>query len=194
MKETPLKDNNYHYYLYKSFKKRHSKEQGCESGATLNENKVLGWRLIMCQEVRKTCSCGKKDATFHLRDNVMGQEVIDRLFCPDCSTSQVFDRETMVQDRDWIIEYDMDLARMFAITKLSMDPAHVSPEFVFDEGYVTWREMYPGETEDITEERNRIIAMKDSNPREYLAAINSWAVERIQRLKDDGWRKAVRAC
>ena len=53
---------------------------------------------------------------------------------------------------------------------------------------------YPGETEDITDERNKIIAMKDSDPKEYLAAINSWAVERIQRLKDDGWRKAVRAC
>ena len=29
----------------------------------------------MCQEVKKTCSCGQKDTTFHLRDNVMGQEV-----------------------------------------------------------------------------------------------------------------------
>lgn len=83
---------------------------------------------------------------------------------------------------------------MFAITKLSMDPAHVSPELVFDEGYVTWREMYPGETEDITEERNKIIALKDSDPKEYLMTINSWAVERIQRLKDEGWRKAVQAC
>ena len=148
----------------------------------------------MCQEVRRTCSCGQSHAQFHLRDNVMGQEVIDRLFCPSCSEKLDFDSETMVKDNNWVIEYDMDLARMFAITKLSMDPAHVNPELIFDEGYVTWREMYPGETEDITEERNKIIALKDSDPKEYLAAINSWAVERIQRLKDDGWRKAVRAC
>ena len=47
---------------------------------------------------------------------------------------------------------------------------------------------------DITDERNEIIALKDSDPRQYLAAINSWAVKRVQRLKDDGWRKAVRAC
>ena len=124
----------------------------------------------------------------------MGQEVIDRLFCPDCSTAQELDTKTMVRDNSWIIEYDMDLVRMFAITKLSMDPAHVTPEFVFDEGYATWREMYPGETVDITEERNKIIAMKDSDPKEYLSTIHSWAVERIQRLKDDGWRKAVRSC
>ena len=148
----------------------------------------------MCQEVKKTCSCGQKNASFHLRDNVMGQEVIDRLFCPSCSADQKIDQETMVRDNGWVIEYDMDLARMFAITKLAMDPAHVNPELIFDEGYATWREMYPGETEDITDERNKIIAMKDSDPKEYLAAINSWAVERIQRLKDDGWRKAVRAC
>ena len=148
----------------------------------------------MCQEVKKTCSCGQRDATFHLRDNVMDQKVIDRLFCPSCSADQDVDQETMVRDNGWVIEYDMDLARMFAITKLAMDPTHVNPELIFDEGYVTWREMYPGETEDITDERNKIIAMKDSDPKEYLTAINSWAVERIQRLKDDGWRKAVRAC
>jgi hypothetical protein len=148
----------------------------------------------MCQEVKRTCSCGQKDATFHLRDNIMGQEVIDRLFCPSCSADQDLDQETMVRDNGWVIEYDMDLARMFAITKLAMDPAHVNPELIFDEGYVTWREMYPGETADITDERNKIIAMKESDPKEYLATINSWAVERIQRLKDDGWRKAVRAC
>lgn len=147
----------------------------------------------MCQEVRKTCSCGKNHAQFHLRDNVMEQRVIDRLFCPACSGKQEFDKETMVNDNDWVIEYDMDLARMFAITKLSMDPSQVSPELIFDEGYVTWREMYPGETEDITEERNKIIALKDSNPKEYLEAINSWAVERIQRLKEAGWRKAALA-
>ncbi len=148
----------------------------------------------MCQEVKKICSCGQREAAFHLRDNVMGQEVIDRLFCPSCSARQDIDKETMVRDNGWVIEYDMDLARMFAITKLAMDPAHVNPELIFDEGYATWREMYPGETDDITDERNKIIAMKDSEPKEYLTAINSWAVERIQRLKDDGWRKAVRSC
>lgn len=148
----------------------------------------------MCQEVRRTCSCGQKEAAFHLRDNVMDQKVIDRLFCPSCSAAQKLDKETMVRDNDWVIEYDMDLARMFAVTKLGMDPAHMNPEYIFDEGYATWREMYPGETKDITDERNKIIALKASNPKEYLTAINSWAVERIQRLKDDGWRKAVRSC
>ena len=93
----------------------------------------------MCQEVKRTCSCGQKNTTFHLRDNVMSQEVIDRLFCPSCSNGQNIDSETMVRDNGWIIEYDMDLARMFAITKLSMNPEHLNSEFIFDEGYATWR-------------------------------------------------------
>ncbi len=65
---------------------------------------------------------------------------------------------------------------------------------IIDEGYVTWHEVYPGETEDIMDERNKLTALKDSDPKEYLTAINFWAVERIQCLKDDGWRKAVRSC
>ncbi|MEN8188470.1 MAG: hypothetical protein ABFS19_01390 [Thermodesulfobacteriota bacterium] len=147
----------------------------------------------MCQEINRTCSCGQKNASFHLRDNVMSQEVIDRLFCPSCSKKIDLDQQTMVNDNGWVIEYDMDLARMYAITKLTMDPGHVKPEFIFDEGYVTWREMYPGETKEIADEREKIIAMKDENPKEYLSAISSWAVDRVARLKVEGWRKALRA-
>ena len=87
----------------------------------------------------------------------------------------------------------MDLARMYAIAKLGMDPDQVQPGFVFDEGYVTWREMYPGETRDIADERQKIISMKEKRPKEYLNAITAWAVERISRLKAEGWRKAQSA-
>lgn len=147
----------------------------------------------MCQEVNRMCSCGKERVSFHLRDNIMSQEVIDRLFCPACSGAVTFEQERMVNDNGWVIEYDMDLARMYAIAKLGLEPAQVQPGFVFDEGYVAWREMYPGETGDIADERNRIIAMKDKDPQEYLAAINAWAVERVARMKAAGWRKAKRA-
>lgn len=147
----------------------------------------------MCQEVRKECNCGKEKVSFHLRDNVMSQEVIDRLFCPSCSRSVVREAERMVEDNGWIIEYDMDLARMYGIARLGMDPAQIQPGFVFDEGYATWREMYPGETKDIADERARIIAMKEKDPQGYLTAMNAWAVARIARMKAAGWRKAQRA-
>ena len=144
----------------------------------------------MCQEVNRDCSCGKENVSFHLRDNIMSQEVIDRLFCPACSGTVALEKESMVEDNGWVIEYDMDLARMYAVAKLGMESAQVVPGFVFDEGYVTWREMYPGETGDIADERQKIIAMKEKRPKEYMSTITAWAVERISRLKAEGWRKA----
>ena len=84
----------------------------------------------------------------------------------------------------------MDLARMLAISKMDANPVEVNPEYLFDEGLATWREMYPGETLDIADERWEIIKKKDNDPRAYLKEINSWAINRIQRLKESGWRKA----
>ena len=63
----------------------------------------------MCREVRKSCECGSENVQLHMRDNVMGEEVISRLFCPDCSQDISFDQETMVNDNGWILEYDMDI-------------------------------------------------------------------------------------
>ncbi len=144
----------------------------------------------MCVEVKQSCECGNREATFHLRDNIMAKEVIDRIYCPDCSSTARFDQDTMLRDNGWIIEYDMDLARMLAISKMGASPTDVNPEYLFDEGLATWREMYPGETLDIADERWHIIQKKDKDPKAYLQEINSWAITRIQHLKESGWRKA----
>lgn len=144
----------------------------------------------MCKEVKRSCQCGQTEAQFHMRDNIMAEEVIDRLFCPSCSANAPFNKETMIKDNGWIIEYDMILARMLGMTKMALQAEQVTPEFLFDAGYASWREMYPGETEDIAEERQAIIKRKDENPMRYLEEINAWAVTRINRLKNEGWRKA----
>lgn len=144
----------------------------------------------MCIEVRKKCHCGQHSVQFHMRDNIMSAEVVAGLSCPSCSPGMTLDRATMLEDNGWIIEYDMDLARMFAITKLAIKTESLSPAFLFDSGYACWREMYPGESEDIAGEREMIIAGKEEDPRGYLTAINSWAINRINRLKKEGWRKA----
>jgi len=147
----------------------------------------------MCIEVKKKCECGGRQVQFHLRDNIMNPNVLDRLFCPACSTDTPINRETMLQDNGWIIEYDMTLARMYGLSKLRLSAEEINPEFIFDQGYATWREMYPGESEDIAGERERIIARKDENPKRYLQEINAWAINRINRLKEAGWRKAILA-
>ncbi|HFQ89598.1 MAG TPA: hypothetical protein ENK27_05920 [Desulfobulbus sp.] len=147
----------------------------------------------MCLEVRKTCRCGRQTAQFHMRDNVMTAEVIEELYCPECSGPETIDPETMLHDNGWVIKYDMDLARFLAMSKLMVDPESVRPGFIFDSGYACWLEMYPGEKEDILEERKEIMALQKEDPTRYLKEISSWNIARIERLKADGWRKAQAA-
>lgn len=147
----------------------------------------------MCQEVRKTCNCGKHSAQFHLRDNILSPEVISELYCPECSDRIDMDQGTMVADNGWVIEYDMDLARFLTISKLTVDAEQVRPGYIFDMGYACWLEMYPGEKQDILDERAEIMKLQQSDPGDYLRKISSWNIARIERLKKAGWRKAQAA-
>ena len=147
----------------------------------------------MCQEIRKQCRCGQRIAQFHLRDNVLSAEVIANLYCPDCSAQVKMNPYTMVVDNGWVIEYDMDLARFQLSSKLLLEKEQIQPGYIFDSGYACWLEMYPGEKEDILEERAEIMKLQEQDPRQYLRAISRWNIERIERLKEDGWRKAQAA-
>ena len=147
----------------------------------------------MCIEVKKTCECGKHHAQFHLRDNIMSKEVLVSLRCPDCAKQVNVNETTMVNDNNWIIEYDMELAQFLAASKLQLSPDTVTPEYIFDSGYATWQEMYPGEQQDILEERKDIMELLKTDSQEYLKQINSWNIARVERLKQAGWRKAQAA-
>lgn len=145
----------------------------------------------MCLDVRKKCECGAAEVQFHLRDNVMLPEVIARLFCPSCPGHSGFDKRTMLNDNGWVIEYDMTLARMLAVQQLLVDAEMVSPEYVFDLGYACWQEMYPGEREDIKAEKEKIVQLLKEDQKKYLEKIQRWNIERLNRLKEAGWRKAI---
>jgi hypothetical protein len=123
----------------------------------------------------------------------MSQEVITELYCPSCSADIDLNPDTMLADNGWVIEYDMDLARFMAVSKLMVDREAVRPGFVFDGGYACWQEMYPGEQQDILTERKEIMALQKEDPSRYLKEISSWNISRIKRLKEDGWRKAQAA-
>ena len=120
-------------------------------------------------------------------------QVIARLFCPSCPGDEPFARDAMLCDNDWIIEYDMDLARVLLTQKLLIDQRDVNPEFIFDNGYACWQEMYPGEKDDIKEEREKIIQLLHQDRNVYLHAMQEWNIERIERLKSAGWRKVQQA-
>ena len=147
----------------------------------------------MCIDVRKTCECGANTVQFHLRDNILQSDVIQRLFCPNCPGNTGFDDRSMLNDNSWVVEYDMILAAMLLTAKLQVEPEVVCPEFLFDQGYACWLEMYPGEREDIREEKEKIMALLRRDQREYLQAIQSWNIDRVAHLKAAGWRKARQA-
>ena len=147
----------------------------------------------MCLEIRKNCKCGAKNVQFHLRDNIMSEEVISGLYCPECSVDIDLDPETMLADNGWIIEYDMELARFLAVSKLMVEPETVRPGYLFDTGYACWLEMYPGEQQDVLQERQSILNLQKEDPALYLKEITSWNIQRVQKLKEDGWRKALAA-
>lgn len=147
----------------------------------------------MCIEVRKSCECGKHQAQFHLRDNIMSKEVLVSLRCPNCAENEKVDETTMLNDNNWVIEYDIELAQFLAASKLQIAPDTVTPAFIFDSGYATWQEMYPGEQQDILEERKDIMELLKTDSTEYLKQINSWNIARVERLKQAGWRKAQAA-
>ncbi|MDH5299327.1 MAG: hypothetical protein OEV91_09950 [Desulfobulbaceae bacterium] len=147
----------------------------------------------MCIDVRKTCQCGANNVQFHLRDNVMLPEVVSKVFCPSCPGDTPFDDTSMLQDNGWTIEYDMTLARFLASRKLSAPASQVMPEFIFDQGYACWLEMYPGEKEEIRKEKEAILRLQKEDPSRYLQTITTWNIERVRKLKATGWRKALRA-
>lgn len=147
----------------------------------------------MCLEIRKTCKCGKNNAQFHMRDNVLSLEAINQLYCPECSKHAALNPETMLKDNGWVIEYDMDLARFMTVSKLMVGPEMIRPGYLFDSGYACWQEMYPGEKQDILDERTEIMELQKTDPGRYLEEISRWNIARIERLKTDGWRKAQAA-
>ena len=142
----------------------------------------------MCVDHSVNCSCGKCAASFNFRDEVLPFEVITKLSCPACSPGALYDPSTMLVDNGWIIAFNMDVAR-FLLQKIA--PAHrVTPEFIFDEGYCTWRGVTPSDHIDSVRERNELLKLAQTDRKRYFEEIRSWSNSRMERLAREGWRKA----
>jgi hypothetical protein len=142
----------------------------------------------MCTEYKMTCNCGTNHASFNFRDDVLPFEIINRLYCPSCSHGISYDAATMLKDNGWIIEYDMEIARFIMTNRLSAEK--VTPEYIFDEGYCTWRGIYPTDYFDSVKEREDLVKLSKLNFRKYLDEFKKWGIQRIDRLAQEGWRKA----
>ena len=141
----------------------------------------------MCIDHKMTCRCGSKSASFNFKDNLMPVELLNKLYCPACSGDIDVDPDTMLIDNGWIIEYDMDVAR-FMGTKLPQK--EITPDLLFDEGYCTWRGVYPEDHIDSVREREDLVTLAKINPKKYLQEFKKWGIERMERLSQEGWRKA----
>ncbi len=143
----------------------------------------------MCVEHKITCTCGNNSASFHTKDSILPVEAVRRLFCPVCSTNTAFDPETMLFDNGWIIEYDMDIAR-FMMQKIARGGAVISPEFLFDEGYCAWKGVYPNDHIDSAREREALVKLAATDRKKYFEEFRNWGIKRMERLAQEGWRKA----
>jgi hypothetical protein len=135
------------------------------------------------------CNCGKGIASFNFKDEIFTPDVISTLYCPECSKDIKLNPETMIIDNGWIIEYDMSIARFQSI-RLQIDYKDLTPEFIFDQGYCTWRGIYPTDHIDSLKEREDIIKLAKVDPKRYLQEIKDWGNRRMQKLSEQGWRKA----
>lgn len=144
----------------------------------------------MCMDHSIVCKCGRKEASFNFKNEVMPPEAIEAVYCPLCSEGLTIDVKTMINDNGWVIHYDMEVAGLYRNRLPSGHKERLSPEVLFDEGYVTWRGVYPGDHIDSFSEREAITAMAESDPKKYFDQMKSWTIERMNRLQGEGWRKA----
>lgn len=142
----------------------------------------------MCVDHSVNCSCGKHHASFNFKDDILPHEVITGLYCPACSREVLPDPAAMLADNGWAVVYDMEVAR-FMLQKVA-PTNRITPEYIFDEGYCTWRGVTPSDHIDSVREREQLVSLSKTDPKRYFEEIRSWGNKRMERLAREGWRKA----
>jgi hypothetical protein len=145
----------------------------------------------MCLQQSRACLCGRRMAYLSFRDNVLTPEILRTLYCPECSSQAEWDAACMVADCGWILEYDMSGARFF-MNQRGLN-TEVSPDLLFDEGYLTWQGFSPLDHEVNSELHQRLAPLTQYNMQEYLQSLKSEWLAHVAALKAAGWRKAQHA-
>ncbi len=143
----------------------------------------------MCSNHRLACSCGQNQANIMFKNHILPPMVVRNLYCPECSNNVAVDAACMLVDNDWVMEFDLPLAKSF-LKRLHVDTDCLNPAFLFDNGYATWNGLTPDELEQRLAERREIIALAGQDMYEYLAEMKRWGCDRVQKFREAGWRKA----
>jgi hypothetical protein len=141
----------------------------------------------MCMSLRRFCACGCNSAYLSFRDNTLPGEILVNLFCPECRPDHIGD-DTMLQDCGWVLEYDLERAQAFFTLRGIKRQA--TPEFIFDEGHLSWQGLAPRDQEVSTRLHQRLAPLIEQDLALYLKSLRSEWVAHVARLKAAGWRKA----
>lgn len=144
----------------------------------------------MCMAHETTCRCGARRASLHMKNSALPQEVVAGLYCPECSAEAKSDHRSMLEDNGWVIEYDMDVARLMS-SRMNLAPDQVQPALLFDEGWCTWNGVEPEDHYNSPKERQALLDMAKTDPVKYVQAMRDWGNQRMDRLRREGWRKAM---
>jgi hypothetical protein len=145
----------------------------------------------MCMMESRRCVCGRRTAHLNFRDNLLPPEVLVNLYCPLCSPQANFDAATMVADCGWIMEYDMEGAQAMFLKRTRTQA--LTPENIFDEGYLTWQGFSPGDHEIRAELHQRLAPLIQEDMKQFLESLKTEWLAHVERLKAAGWRRAQQA-
>jgi hypothetical protein len=142
----------------------------------------------MCLSIRRTCACGKEEAQFMHRDNILPEAILVNLYCPECRTQTDWDVETMTEDGGWILEYDMDGAKFLFWNKGIVN--EITPDFLFDEGYCSWNGLTPQDLAERTRLHAALAPLLKEDRLAYINKLKETMINHANNLKEAGWRKA----
>jgi len=100
----------------------------------------------------------------------------------------IWDERTMLRDCGWILEYDLPGAQALLDQRKIQDPA--TPKFLFDEGYLSWQGLSPGDLEVNAALHRQLAPLIEQDLARYLESLKREWLKHVAELKAAGWRKA----
>ena len=142
----------------------------------------------MCLHQKLSCICGRNEAYLFHRDNILPETFVINLYCPECHGRVNRDDSTMIEDRGWRIEYDIEAARFYLGLRGVRDS--VTPEFIFDQDYCSWYGMSPRDLEENARVHQELSPLKNRDKLSFFNELKKRRLEYFSELKKAGWRKA----
>jgi hypothetical protein len=138
---------------------------------------------------RRFCECGHNSAFLNFRDNLLPPEILLHLYCPRCRPEAgPRDAATVLEDCGWLLEYDVPRAQAYFDWRGLQQRA--TPEYLFDQGYLSWQGFAPGDHEVNSGLHRRLAPLIEEDLARYLRTLKSEWTAHVARLKAAGWRKA----